>query len=154
MTMIIKNILEETKQLFDSLSEGFLTIGKNLYEIFTKEIWKGEYDSYEEYLDYVGLSMANASKIRQVYEHYVLKLGYTDTEKLAKIPYTSLYSSIAIATSKSWVNEKVELAEKKLLRGKDLEDEKRVALKGECERHSWQKYRKCEKCGIWEKDYD
>lgn len=145
--MIIKNILEETKQLFDSLSEGFLTIGKNLYEIYTKEIWKGEYDSYEEYLDYVGLSMANASKIRQVFEHYILKLGYTDTEKLAKIPYTSLYSSIAIATSKTWVNEKVELAEKKLLRGKDLEDEKRSVKHPRCSCKNTYKLEICKDCG-------
>jgi hypothetical protein len=146
MNTLSKNILEETKELFNSLSEGFLVLGENLFSIFTKELWKGKYDSYEEYIEWVGISPATASKLRQVYQHYVLDKGYDNYADLSLIPWTSLYENISIATSKRWIEEKVALAKEGQLRGSNLKEEKRIALKGECERHNFYTLKICKNC--------
>lgn len=157
MTAITKKdqYLEETIELSRRLSEGFISLGERLYKIYSEEIWKvGRYDSYEEFLEDLGMSPAQASKIRQIYEHYVLKLGYTDREKLSVVPWSSLYSAISITKDKDAVETLVSDVEKKITRRQDIEERSRIAKHGECERHSWVKIRFCEKCNKREKIMD
>lgn len=137
--------LEETKELYRTLSEGFLSLGEHLYKIFTEELWRGKYDLYDEFLDDIGISPSNASKIRQVYEHYVLRIGYSDREKLSKVPWSTLYTGIKL------VNTKTEVDDLMLKRRQDIEEIARIAKRGDCERHSWCTIRFCTKCQKREK---
>src|SRR3990167_5681070 len=90
MKIIPAQYLEETLALKKSIETGFLILGERLYNIHAQEMWKGKYDSYQDFLSEMDVSEATDTKLRTIYSRFVLehKLSY---EKLSAVPWGSLY---------------------------------------------------------------
>lgn len=92
-------ITKKAAECFTSARKNLLEGAKLLSEIKEKELWKGDYVSFNEYLqEGCRVSPGFASKLVQVYEHFCLQgkvapkeLADVDTEKLymaSKLPGT------------------------------------------------------------------
>lgn len=81
----------ELLKLISLTKHSFVAIGRLLYEIYQNESYKevvGDgIDSWVEYLAQpeIGLSKGDASRLMQVYEKFVLELGYSE-EEIGEIP--------------------------------------------------------------------
>lgn len=113
-----RTFLKETIALKVNTEAAFLELATRLYKIHTEEVWKGEYDSYEEFLLDARISKATASKLESVYAVFILKHNISQ-KKLATVGWSSLY---AIA-SRSGTREKAEelIQKASLLSRSDLE---------------------------------
>jgi len=62
-----------------------------LWQISTKKLWKDKYNSFADYLEEeCQISESVASKLVQIYDHYVIK-GGLDHERLREIDTEKLY---------------------------------------------------------------
>lgn len=83
-------ILKETAELFAKARINLYYAAKRLYEIKEKDLWKGAYSSFGEYVESeCQISQSFAAKLIRVHGHYVLEGGVkadqireVDTEKL------------------------------------------------------------------------
>lgn len=97
--------LELHEKLLESISytkKGFIIIGKLLYELkndntFALAIGAG-IDSWRDYLSQpeIGLTIGEASRLIQIYEEFVLRLGLSE-DIVASIPIKNLHYLLPIA---------------------------------------------------------
>lgn len=81
---------------------SFLLIGKLLYELqqddlYTSAIGNGA-DDWDDYIAMpeIALSRGEASRLSQIYEHFIERMGY-DENRLAQIPIKNLHYLLPIA---------------------------------------------------------
>lgn len=103
-----RTFLKETIKLKVDTEAAFLELAARLYKIHTDNLWKGEYESYEEFLLEARISKATASKLETVYATFILKHKIPKT-MLAEAGWSSLY---AIASRSDTKEKAVELVER------------------------------------------
>lgn len=82
--------LNVTIKLAKAIAQSFLALGERLMIIRNEKLWRTGYESFGEFLKETDLSEGNASKLIQVYEHYVLKFNIPK-ELVSTKPYSTLY---------------------------------------------------------------
>ena len=144
MPLIPAQYLEETLALKRSIATGFLILGERFYNIHAQEMWKGEYDSYQDFLSEMDVSEATDSKLRTIYSRFVLeyKLSY---EKLSHCPWGSLYLLASRVGDKEQTLALLEKAE--TLRREDFVQEIRALAVGEHECIASKTFQ-MNKCGV------
>jgi hypothetical protein len=138
------SFLRETVDLVRQIETRFLELGARLFRIREKELWKGTYDSYQEFLDVARISPGNASILASIHRHYVVE-GNISPEKLAGIGYSNLYEAIPLI-EREGVKAAVTKAE--TLTRSEIKDEVRDVKHGSHD-HSvgTERWGVCEKCG-------
>ncbi len=142
--------LKQTVELKSTIEEGFIKLAERLYKIRGERLWESEYDTLEEFLLELDLSLPTCSKLCSIYENWVLKAG-VKVETLAGSSWTSLYSAIPLLEKQN-ANELA--AELKLLTRADAIEKVRETMKP-CAKHDWEDvhFRQCRKCMKREKVY-
>jgi len=79
---------------------AFIELGERLYNIKKDEMWEGMYNSFSEFLVDLAISDAQASKLSQIYQKFVLDYKI-DVPRLAKIGQKRLYEIIPMITDKN-----------------------------------------------------
>lgn len=150
--IVPRTFLKETIQLKVETEAAFLELAARLYRIHQEEIWKSEYDSYEEFLMDARISKATSSKLESIHEVLVMT-HKIPLKKLAEIGWSSLYTISRHADTKARAEELVDRATD-LKRG-DLEESLRLENSAgkKCD-HEWVNYKFCTKCGVKHRIYD
>lgn len=90
------SILEKAAGCFTSARRKLLEGAKYLHEIKEKELWKESNESYSEFLgEKCQISDGFASKLVQVYDHFVLK-GGVDQKELETVDAEKLYLALKL----------------------------------------------------------
>lgn len=90
-----KQFLKETKGLVKYIETRFLALADRLYQIQERELWKGEYDSFGDFVDEAGLQRPFASKLIAIHKNYVIDAGIASTQ-LSDAGYQKLYDAIPL----------------------------------------------------------
>lgn len=93
---------------------GFVIIGKLLYQLntgskFLKAVGEG-INTWEDYIAQpeIGLARGEASRLMQIYEEFVLRLGLSE-EEVAKIPVKNIHYLLPIVKGKKTTKEMMSL---------------------------------------------
>lgn len=84
------DLLQQCAEAFKTAHKSLMVGGAMLYQIKKENLWEADFGSYSAYLDFIGISDSVASKITTVYEHYVIKGGFSQ-RKLEEVDYEKLY---------------------------------------------------------------
>ena len=141
-----KEYLAEARELKKNLETGFLILAEHLYKIRESEMWRGEYDSYEEFISDLDISRFTDCKLRAVYRRFVVEYKLP-LEQIQTIAWTSLYTLSTKVQDKKVALSLLEKAE--TLRGREWLDEVRIASVGEhiCVESREIKLAVCDICG-------
>jgi hypothetical protein len=86
--------IEEAAKCFSSARMNIVHGAALLYEIKKKNLWKGRYDSFGEFVeDGCKIGQAMASKLVSVYSHYIIE-GHKAQEDIIEIDHEKLYMLI------------------------------------------------------------
>lgn len=89
------NFLRDTVDLVKSIETRFLELGSRLYKIKTDELWKGQYDSFQEFLDTARINPGHASILVSIHKAYVVE-GGVQFNALKGVGYSNLYEAIPL----------------------------------------------------------
>lgn len=143
--------IKETIILRNDIEGSFLELGKRLFHIHNEKMWRGQYESYEEFLEEIKLKPSVASRLETVYTVYIVE-HKVPMQKLVSVGYSNLYTAIPLLGSGSAVDV-VERAGS--LTRKDLEQELRDAKHGECAHDGeYEVFHRCKKCGRFNKIHE
>lgn len=120
--------LRETVDLVRQIESRFLELAQRLFNIKEKEIWKQDYDSFQDFLDTTKISKGNASMLMAIHKAYVVDGGMTHA-KLAKAGYSNLYEAMPLI-ERDGVEKAAEIA--RTLTRSEIKDEVREEKHGEC----------------------
>ena len=81
-----ESYLKETISLRHNIEGAFLELGERLNNIRSKAIWRGKYESYEEFLEDIKITPTIASSLVTVYTVYVLE-HKVPIKKLSAVGY-------------------------------------------------------------------
>ena len=87
--------LRNTVDLVQQIETRFFELGKRLYKIREKELWREGYDSYYEFLEAAKINPSMASRLTKIHEVYIVQ-GARDPKELAAIGYSNLYEAIPL----------------------------------------------------------
>lgn len=141
-----KTYLDETIQLTRMIESSYLDLASRLLNIRDQELWRGHYDSWQEFLEDVRISNSRASRLITLYEKLVLDYGIKK-EDLTPIGWSSAYQIAKHTENKLEAQELITFA--RHTRRKDLEDELRERKTG-CQDHEIGEkiiLGKCKNCG-------
>lgn len=153
---IALNECEEVKTLLTELETGFLLLGEKLSKVFRGELWHcGQWDSWDDYCDYLGKNRTVISRIIKVYEVLIEKYGINPAILIGIGGWDTAYRVASVAKNKP---DAIKLLHE--LQGKTPRD-REIAIRSaekdidEEHAHEWQEVhlRQC-KCGLKEKMYD
>jgi hypothetical protein len=122
------NFLRDTVDLVKQIETRFLELAARLFQIHSRQLWQGTYETYQEFLDTAKVSKGNASMLEAIHETYVVNGGVSH-ERLARVGYSNLYAAIPLIESKG-VEKAVEMA--RTLTRSELKEEVREDKHGEC----------------------
>lgn len=136
--------LRNTIDLVKQIETRYLELGRRLYRIRTQELWKGEYENYQEFLDTARINISDASKSFSIHKSYIVEGGMTMAQ-LRGIGYSNLYEAIPLI-ERDGVETAVTKAE--TLTRDEIKDEVRDERHG-AHRHKvgTERWGACEKCG-------
>lgn len=123
-----KEFITDTINLVRQIETRFLELGARLYTIKEKEMWKDNYESFQDFLIDAKINPGNASILVSIHRKYIVE-GGQEQEKLAGIGYSTLYEAIPLI-EKRGVTEVVEMA--RTLTRTEIKDEVRESKHGEC----------------------
>lgn len=148
-----RSFLKETIQLKVDTESAFLELAARLYRIHSEEMWKTDYESYEEFLLDARISKATASKLESVYTTFVLK-HKIPSKKLAEVGWSSLYTIASHSDTKERAEELVEKAA--LLTRDDLVRslENEGGKQDRCKHPKFRTVQVCEECGYRVRVYE
>lgn len=154
--LTVKNeYLQSTVALKNAIEQSFITLGERLYNIRTNELWQGVYETYELFLDDLGMSPSTASKLVSIHETFTVKLGMKND--IIDVPWSNLYSVIPFCTDKSSAAEWVTKAKTLIRRDLDIEiSEKKTGIvqyECKCDEETYT-ITICKKCGKKVKEND
>ena len=89
------NYLRETIDIIRQIESRFLELGSRLYKIRFDELWKGSYDSFQEFLEAAHINPGHASMLVSIHKAYVVE-GGVNPKTLAGVGYSNLYESIPL----------------------------------------------------------
>ena len=87
------NILDRAITFFETARFNLLAGAADLWKIRKEELWRGNYESFNDYLREVKISAGTASKLVSVYEHFCVG-GRFSQAKLSGTDYENLYMAI------------------------------------------------------------
>lgn len=87
--------LRDTIDLVKQIETRFLELGARLYTIKEKELWSGQYESFQEFLETARINPAHASIWISIHKSYIIQGGLTQ-KQLVGAGYTNLYASIPL----------------------------------------------------------
>lgn len=120
-------ILEQASNAFKGARANLLEGARLLNQIKAERLWQDRYESFSEFLETCQISDSFASKLIQVYQHYVIEGGFSHA-KIGTIDPERLYLAISLPKT---TEERYETA--KTLSRSELRDEVRESIKGVCE---------------------
>lgn len=96
--------LTETNQKYckDTIGlyrQSMVHLAERLWHIRSKEMWRGTWGSWEEFLGDLGLRKGTASKLCALYERIVVELEFP-METLHEAPWTNLYAALPMMEDK------------------------------------------------------
>ena len=143
--IIPTTFLADTKKLKTDIERNFLELSARLFAIYTKELWRGSFISYADFLSDLRLSKAEDSKLRTIYAKLIAEWQFS-RETLSAIGISASYLIASKSPDKEKAREMVELAGE--LRREELRDALRVLGSGEheCSGDEWIML-KCAICG-------
>lgn len=93
-TEIITDVLDLASHCFKNARGNLMQGAKYLHQISKEELWKGQYSSFNEYLEgECQISASYASKLIKVYEYYVVQSGVSP-RKLEAVDVEKSYMAI------------------------------------------------------------
>jgi hypothetical protein len=137
-----RTYIEETLKLKHNIETAFLALGERLYRIQEGCLWRGAYNSYEEFLVDLDISPSQASRLKSIYEVLILQHSFKPS-KIAHIGQRRLYAVLPMCTSKSSSAAILEATEG--LTSKDVELMVRSEKVGK-HQHEWITYTMCAVC--------
>lgn len=123
------NYLRETIDVIKQIETRFMELAARLHTISTRQLWKGGYTSFSEFLEAAQMSKGNASILIKVYETYVLN-GGVPAEKLKEVAYSNLYQAIPLI-ERDGVEKTIETA--RTLTRAEIKEEVREDKHGDCQ---------------------
>lgn len=87
--------LRDTVDLVKQIETRFLELGARLHKIKEKQLWVGDYDSYQEFLDAAHINPGHASILTKIHQYYVVE-GKAQFKQLGNIGYSNLYEAIPL----------------------------------------------------------
>jgi len=102
--------IQGTLALKRHLEGVFIELGERLYNIKKDEMWQGSYNNFSEFLVDLGISDAQASKLSQIYQRFVLDYG-VEVHELAKFGIKRLYAIIPLIKDEKSLNKALERIE-------------------------------------------
>ncbi len=87
------NILDRAISFFETARQNLLAGAADLWKIKKEELWKGNYDSFSDFLRDVKVSDGTASKLIAVVEHFCVQGGFSHA-KIEGTDYEKLYMAI------------------------------------------------------------
>lgn len=84
------NLLQRTEELFHSARVATIEAAAALYEVRETKVWETKHESWSEYVDTLGISKGQASKLLTVFEHFAIE-GRLLHAKLAQVEPDRLY---------------------------------------------------------------
>jgi len=134
------NFLRDTIDLVSQIETRHLELASRLYKIQDERLWEGEFDTFQDFLQLAKISTAKASMLTNVHKHFAID-GNIPQDKLAGIPYSSLYEAIPLLETRKH-SDVVEVA--RMLTRDEIKAETRELKHGECEHP--EKITICGKC--------
>lgn len=136
--------LRNTVDLVKAIETRFMELGARLYKIRDKELWRGDYDSYSEFLDTAHINPGHASMLSSIHKHFVVD-GKIEPAKLAKVGYSVLYEAVPLI-EKHGVDKAFVMAS--TLTRSEIKDEVRDDKHGEhTHKVGTERWGTCDKCG-------
>lgn len=84
------NLLEKTEALFQKARVSVIEAAVALYECHDTGAWKERYESWGEFVEVLGISGGQATKMLTTIEHYRIGGGFSQ-RKLAEVELERLY---------------------------------------------------------------
>lgn len=132
------NLLQETKEIFNTLRSGVVVAMQKLHQVKEEGIWMQVAGSWGEYVESeLGISQGFSSKLLSVNEHYLITNDISP-EKLSGIDYEKLYMARLLPGN---VDEQLEKA--RTLTRRELREEK-----NDEEPHEHESISICKHCNI------
>lgn len=132
------NLLEETKEIFNTLRSGVVVAMQKLHRVKEEGVWDQVASSWGEYVESeLGISQGFSSKLLSVNEHYLLS-GAVSPEQITGIDYEKLYMARSLPGT---IEE--QLSKAKTLTRRELKEEKNDDTP--C---THEEIRICKHCGI------
>lgn len=97
--VVPQEYVNETLKLKHQIEGAFIYLGERLYTIRHEEMWRGMYNTYAEFLADMDITEGHASKLRQVYERFILKLDMK-VEDISPYGLRRLYEILPRCTDK------------------------------------------------------
>lgn len=136
----------ETKKFVEQIEQSFIILAERLYNIYHKNLWQGEWESWDEFVSECKMSKGTASKLISVYGTYVLTYGMKH-EQLAPAGWSGLYELLPTVSNTESAQDAVVKAT--TLRREEIREEVREHKHGKCDHpdeaevHFYQ----CRNCG-------
>lgn len=127
--LVSTSYLSVTRDLVKHIETSFLELGARLYMIQKQELFKGNFDSFMEFVDAIGLKRSFASTLTAIHRAYVVEREILPVE-LAEAGYAKLYDAIPLLESQ---DTKMVMAKVLSLSRSELQQEVREEKHGECE---------------------
>jgi len=140
--LVSQDYIKETLALKHQIEGAFIHLGERLYLIRKEEMWQGMYNSYAEFLEEMGVTEGQASKMRQIYERFILKLNMK-VEEIAPYGIRRLYEILPMCTDKRTTRETLDSI--KGLTASDVHKKIKAEKAGE-HKHVWFNYKMCNLC--------
>lgn len=139
-TDYVRNTIDLVKQI----ETRFLELAARLYKIRSQELWKDDYESYQEFLDTSRISPSQASMLYSIHKNYIVE-GGLDRKRLVGVGYSNLYEAIPFIEKDG---AEMALVKAETLTRDEIKDEVREDKHGG-HRHKTgaERWGSCEKCG-------
>lgn len=125
-------VLTNLRGLLRQAEKSFLEIGAILYKVRANDSWRGQFDSYESFLEEARISKSIASVLVKVYTFFILGGGKT-FDQLAGLGYSKLYEAIPLLEAGEDIETVV--AKVKMLTRSEIKQEVREDFHKDCDHH-------------------
>jgi hypothetical protein len=147
------NYCESTIELKSTIENSFLDLGQRLLKIRNENLYLPQWTSFLEYVWEMKMSEAQASKLINIYQKFVLEYAFPRERLLKAGGWSSLAEVLPMIKSKEDAEYWLEKTE--ILSRPDLRKEKKEHVTGiqqsDCEHHDTYELRICRTCGLKEK---
>lgn len=153
---LANNYLNDTLSLKRLTEKNFLELGQRLMKIRDEQLFLATHSSFVEFLWDMKMTESTASKIINIYSHFILHLGIDQEHLLDAGGWTTVYQLKDLAkdkdTAEEWLHKAAVLSPKDF---KTTLEEARSGKKQEdCEKHEFVTFRWCKHCHLKEKVYE
>lgn len=143
MSNISTSNLDRALSLKEMIEKSFILMAELLVKINDAEEWRGRYDSWQEFLEELGMKTWTASKLMTVYRHYILDLRCRNEDIVKVRSWESLYDARGKATDAA--SAAVVISNAATMSTRDVR--RWAGDEQDCEHHNQVKLLHCTECG-------